>query len=140
MSEGNNHISESGIAGGCATVFVTNVTDSVQFYTRQLGMSLLYQAGEEFAMLDAGAGFLIGLHPPSENAGQPGTNGAIHIGLKVTRPIETVVEELQAAGVNFDIRQGMTSVVLDDGPVLLAFFTDPDGNPFYLFEYTDKAE
>lgn len=127
--------SHSGIRGGNATVFVSNLNASVDFYTRILGLNLLYQAGEHFAMIDAGSGFQIGLHSPSDSAGTPGTNGAIHIGLAVARPIETVVKELLAARVEFHRPKGETTPVIDDdGAVKLAHFSDPDGNPLYLCE------
>ena len=120
------------INGGSPTVFVSELTAAVHFYTDVLGMKLLYQAGKHFASVDAGAGLTIGLHPPGQRAPSPGTAGSIQIGLDVSRPIGEVVERLQARGVVFDRREG--EPVVDDGAVKLAFFTDPDGNELYLCE------
>jgi hypothetical protein len=83
-------------------------------------------------MIDAGSGFLIGLHPPGRLAPAPGTAGSVQIGLNVTAPIEEVVETLRARGVVFDEHEG--SAVIDDGPVKLAFFHDQDGTELYLCE------
>jgi len=127
--------SDSNSSGcGNATIFVSDLNASIDFYTSILGLNLLYQAGEHFAMIDAGDGFQIGLHPASESAGAPGTNGAIHVGLAVNRSIEAVVKELLAAGVEFHRPDGQTTPVIDeDGAVKLAHFSDSDGNPLYLF-------
>ena len=70
-------------SGGGPTVFVRDVQNAVSFYTQALGMRLQYQAGPHFAMLDAGGGLQIGLHPPAKNAGAPGTRGSIQISLLV---------------------------------------------------------
>jgi catechol 2,3-dioxygenase-like lactoylglutathione lyase family enzyme len=128
------------ISGGGPTVFVNDVEKAVQFYMNTLGLRLLYQAGPHFAMIDAGNGHQIGLHPPAKNAGAPGTRGSIQVCLMVSRPIEEVVRELQARGVKFDTRAatgagaGAGQPIVDDEAVKLAFFTDPDGNDLYLCE------
>ena len=120
-------------SGGGPTIFVRDVEKAVQFYTKTLGLKLMFQAGPHFAMIDAGDGCQIGLHPPAKNAGQPGTRGSIQVALNVSQPIEDVVRELQSRGVKFDTRVSGSPVV-DDEAVKLAFFTDPDGNDLYLCE------
>lgn len=115
--------------GGSPTVFVSDLDRSVAFYTESLGLALQFRAGPHFAMIDAGSGLTIGLHPPDENTPPPGAAGGIQIGLTVEIPIDQAVTMLRSRGVRF------TSPVIDDGPVKLAFFTDPDGNVLYLFEY-----
>ena len=122
------------ISGGSPTVFVTDMDRAVQFYTETLGLALKFRADDHFAMIDAGQGFIIGLHPPGKKAGAPGTSGSIQVGLNVTQPIEKVVEALQARGLTFDESGG--SAVVDDGAVKLAFFGDPDGNALYLCQVT----
>lgn len=116
------------VNGALPTVFVSDMDRAVRFYTETLGMSLLHQAGQEFAMIDAGGGMQIGLHPATAKAPTPGTHGSISIGLNVTRPIEEVVAALKQRGVTFH------GPVVDDDPVKLAFFGDPDGNDLYLCE------
>ncbi len=120
------------ISGASATVFVSDLDTAVEFYTKTLGLGLQYRAGPHFAMIDAGAGTTIGLHPPGKLAAAPGTAGCIQIGLGVTEPIEQVVQTLQSRGIVFAEHEG--GVVIDDGPVKLAFFRDPDGTELYLCE------
>jgi len=116
------------ISGGTPTVFVSNMERAVRFYTETLGLRLEYRAGDHFAMIDAGGGTKIGLHPPSEKAAKPGTRGSVEIGLNVTVPIQEAVNALTARGVKFH------GPVVDDTQVKLAFFSDPDGTPLYLCE------
>ncbi len=118
--------------GGSPTVFVSDMDRAVQFYTTTLGLALQYRAGDHFAMIDAGDGFTIGLHPPGQHAPAPGTAGSVQIGLNVTDPIDTVVDALQSRGVVFQEHDG--AAVIDDGAVKLAFFNDPDGTELYLCE------
>ena len=120
--------STSMIAGGNATVFVSDMERAVRFYNQTLGLKIVYRAAEHFCMIDAGAGFLIGLHPPARNASAPGTSGSIQIGLDVSQPIEEVMNTLRTRGVIFH------GPAINDGAVKLAFFTDPDGNELYLCE------
>jgi catechol 2,3-dioxygenase-like lactoylglutathione lyase family enzyme len=120
------------IHGGNATVFVTDMDRSVDFYSRILGLSILYRAGEHFCMLDAGNGMQIGLHPPGKRTPKPGVDGGTQVGLGITKPIEEVVATLSRNGVAFEQSGG--KAVVDDGAVKLAFFRDPDGNLMYLCE------
>jgi len=117
------------INGGTATVFVSNMDQAVKFYTDALGMKIQYRAGDDWCSIDAGGGLIIGLHPSGPKSPKPGSRGAISVGLGVTEPIEKVVAELKKRGVVFE------SDVVDDDPVKLAFFGDPDGNELYLCEY-----
>lgn len=116
------------IEGAAPTIFVSNMDRAVRFYTDTLGLSLHYRAGDEFAMIDAGKGQLVGLHPPSPKGPKPGAGGSIQVGFNVSRPIDEVVAALAKHGVKFD------GPVVDDGSVKLAFFGDPDGNTLYLCE------
>ena len=125
-------------SGGGPTIFVNDVEKAVEFYTQTLGLKLLYQAGPHFAMIDAGDGLQIGLHPPADNAGQPGTRGSIQVCLTPTLPIDQAVRELQSRGVKFyapaKFAGNKGEVFVNVEPVRLAFFTDPDGNDLYLCE------
>lgn len=118
----------TGIEGGVATVFVADMDKAVRFYTETLGLKLQYRAGDHWAQVDAGKGFVLGLHPAGEDSKTRGVDGGVQIGLNVTRPISEVVNALKEKGVAFD------GDVVDDDPVKLAFFKDPDGNTLYLCE------
>jgi catechol 2,3-dioxygenase-like lactoylglutathione lyase family enzyme len=117
------------IEGGVATVFVRDMDVAFRFYTETLGMATQFRADDHFAMIDAGHGFLIGLHPAGDEA-NPGVSGGVQIGLSVERPIQEVVDLLKTKGVNF-----VSGVEVDpNGGVKLAFFEDPDGNVLYLVD------
>ena len=120
------------LEGGGPTIFVADLQRAVDFYTEILGLRLLFRADDHFAMIDAGGGLQIGLHPPGSRAPKPGTSGSIQVGLTVAQPIEQVVTALQGKGVGFQEENGQ--VVIADGPVKLAYFGDPDGNDLYLIE------
>ena len=124
------------IRGAMSTIFVNDLGRSVDFYTKILGLRLIYRAGDHFASIDAGAGTTLGLHPASPSAPAPGTPGATQVGLNVDKPIEDVVATLEARGVQFMSRgtDEQNGAIIEDGPVKLAYFADPDGNPLYLCE------
>ena len=115
------------ISGGNATIFVSNMDRAVEFYTKTLGLTMTYRAGDHWASIDAGSGLQIGLHPETPNTNPPGAKGGIQLGLQVTKPIGDVVATLKSSGVRF------RGDIVDEG-VKLAAFNDPDGNELYLFE------
>jgi catechol 2,3-dioxygenase-like lactoylglutathione lyase family enzyme len=116
------------IRGGNATIYVSDLQRAVEFYHDTLELRLVLRAGDHWAELDAGGGFHVGLHPASAHGPAPGTPGGITVGLAVDEPIVEVVEKLKSRGVIFH------GPIRDDGGFILAFFTDPDGNPLYLAE------
>lgn len=124
-------LTQSLISGGVATVFVTDMDRAARFYCDQLGLRLVFRAGNHWAQIHAGQGFMIGLHPSTGGGSNPpGVNGGVQIGLNVTRPIEEVVADLQSRGVSF-----AGELVNDEqGGIKLAFLADPDGNQLYLCE------
>ncbi len=126
MADPTQQTVEHLIEGGSPTIYVSDMDRAVRFYTDSLGLSVQYRAGNEFAMIDAGHGFMIGLHPASAQGPDPGSRGAISVGFTVTAPLEQVVETLQQRGVTF------RGPIKDDDPVRIAFFGDPDGNDLYL--------
>ena len=117
------------IRGASPTVYVSDLQEAVEFYTEKLGLRLMYQAPGEFAMIDAGDGTSIGLHPRGTRGPKPGGGGSIQIGLGVCRPIEEVVETLRERGVKF------RGPIVNDDPVKLAPFGDLDDNDLYLCEF-----
>ncbi len=118
------------LRGGSPTIYVSDMTRAIDFYTRSLGLKLQFRAGDHFAQVDAGNGFTIGLHPQSPQGPKPGSSGAISVGLSVTQPLDQVVSTLRQRGVVF------RGPIVDDakGSIRLAFFGDPDGNDLYLCE------
>lgn len=116
------------INGASPTIFVSDMDRAVRFYTDVLGLSIQYRAGNEFCMIDAGAGSTLGLHPPGKWSPKPGTSGSIQVGLNVAEPIEQVASSLRSRGVIFH------GPVINDTAVKQAFFSDPDGNDLYLCE------
>ena len=115
------------ISGGNATVFVSNMDAAVKFYTEVLGLELTSRFGDDWATLDAGKGFTIGLHPASEKYSKPGTRGSIVLGLEIDEPIESVVARLTEKGVRFD------GSVVDSEAGKFAHLEDRDGNQLYLW-------
>jgi catechol 2,3-dioxygenase-like lactoylglutathione lyase family enzyme len=116
------------IAGGNATLAVSDVDRSVRFYVETLGFKLRYRAGDEWAEVDAGGGLILGLHRAKGQGPGPGARGSISVGLDLNQPIADVVEVLANRGVRFH------GPIKEDAAVRLAFFEDPDGNALYLAE------
>ena len=120
------------ITGGNATVYVSDMDRAVAFYVNLLGLKLGRRSGNYWAEVEAGQGLVIGLHPKSEAAPQPGTSGAISIGLLIDEPIDQVVRRLGGQGVHF-----RGPVVQDEkAGIALAFFGDQDGNDLYFCQMT----
>jgi catechol 2,3-dioxygenase-like lactoylglutathione lyase family enzyme len=105
------------------TVMVSNMDRAVNFYVETLGLKLKSRYGDYFAQVEA-PGTTIALHPSSKNGPQPGKSESLSIGLGVDN-LESAMATLRDKGVTF-------SGEVEDGPVKLAFFTDPDRNPLYL--------
>jgi catechol 2,3-dioxygenase-like lactoylglutathione lyase family enzyme len=120
------------ISGGNATVYVGDMDRSVEFYTRTLGLVLHDRFENEWAAIDAGNGFLIGLQPARPDGPEPGVEGSMVVGLFVDQPLEEVHEEFFRRGVKF------RGPIVNDQVVRLAYFTDPDGNLLYLCETNYK--
>jgi catechol 2,3-dioxygenase-like lactoylglutathione lyase family enzyme len=116
------------IAGGNATIYISDMDRAVRFYTETLGFKLTYRTANEWAEIDAGAGLVLGLHVARGHGPKPGAHGSISVGFDLNQPIDEVVQVLTNRGVVF---HGPIKV---DGPVKLAFFGDPDGNALYLAE------
>jgi catechol 2,3-dioxygenase-like lactoylglutathione lyase family enzyme len=116
------------ISGGNATVFVSNMDNAVRFYTEVLGLRLAERYGDHWATVDAGRGFMIGLHPASPKYPAPGTKGGIMLGLETSVPLESLVQQLRDKGVRF------TGDIVRDQGGSFANFEDPDGTPIYLWQ------
>ena len=116
------------ISGGNATVFVSDMDASVQFYTEVLGLKLTNRFGNNWATVEAGRGLTIGLHPASAKYPAPGTKGAMMLGLELDVPIEGVVARLSEQGVR------MKGPIIRDEAGSFSHLEDPDGNEIYLWE------
>lgn len=113
------------------TVMVDDLERARAFYTGTLGFRELYRAGPHFSMIER-SGLKLGLHPRGDGAGEARTTRDVSIGLRVPE-IRAAVEALEAEGVVFP-----RGVVDDDGAILRADFTDPDGTPLYLVETRER--
>src|SRR5580700_8840856 len=115
------------ISGGNATVFVSNMDNSVLFYTEVLGLKLTNRFGDHWATVEAGKGLTIGLHPASSKYPAPGLKGAIMLGLEIDEPIDRVVARLSAKGA------AIKGSIVRDESGNFAHLEDPDGNEMYLW-------
>src|SRR5450631_1793945 len=121
------------ISGGNATVFVSNMDNSVRFYTEVLGLKLSNLFGDHWATVEAGRGLTIGLHPASPKYPAPGTKGGMMLGLEIDEAIDIVVEQLKDKGVK------IKGAIVRDDPGNFANFEDPDGNEIYIWEVNPRA-
>jgi catechol 2,3-dioxygenase-like lactoylglutathione lyase family enzyme len=113
--------------GGVLTIYISDMDRAVRFYSEALGFKVLERYGNHWASIDGGPGLAIGLHPATAEV-PAGRQGSIAIGLYLEMPIDQAMKELKSRGVQF------SGPVIDDKQLRLAFFADPDGNPFYLAE------
>lgn len=130
------------ISSGNATVYVSNLDEAIQFYTRQLGLKLTNRIGDRWATVDAGssywtskgtaAGLTLGLRPASPRYPSPGTTGGVGFGFETYRRIEDVAAELKGRGV----RVTGDVITFEAGKVVP--FTDLDGVPTYAWEFSDE--
>lgn len=116
------------ISGGNATIFVSDMDRAVKFYTETLGLKLRMRAENFWAEVQAGDTLVLGLHPASPSAKDPGTEGSIQIGLTVDEPLEKIQARLKDAGVQFE------GDIIDDEPGRFVQLRDPDGHRLYFWE------
>ena len=116
------------ITGGNATLYVTNVSASVKFYTETLALKLIDHYGEHWATVRAGEALTLGLHPHRDPSNSQNAPGSIEIGLEIDEPIDDAIQRLTSAGVRFQEEVKRTP----QGN--FAHFRDPDGNLLYLWE------
>ena len=109
------------IRGGHALAYVTDMGRALRFWIEVMGAKLVSESAH-WSMLDLG-GVRLGLHPQTPDAPAPGTRGALGLGLEVD-DVESAVTIYENRGVAFR--------VVITPHVKLAYFSDPDGNGFYL--------
>jgi catechol 2,3-dioxygenase-like lactoylglutathione lyase family enzyme len=105
------------------TVMISEMNRSIKFYVETLGLKLKSKHADQFAEVECG-GLTIALHPAVERGPRPGNSESLSVGFGVD-DIDEAMASLKSKGVTF-------GRVSNDGPVKLAFFKDPDGNPLYL--------
>jgi len=103
-------------------VIVSDMDRAVQFYVDRLGLKLKARYGDEFAQVQC-PGLTMALHPSSERL-RPGKSESMSVGFGV-EDLEEAMTGLKSKGIAF-------GQIVDDGPVKLVSFEDPDGNPLYL--------
>ena len=121
------------VSAGNATIIVSDMDRSIQFYTDILGLKLTNRFGYDWATVSAGEGLTIGIHPASAKYPSPGTKGAIILGLDIDVPVEEAVRKLAQHGVS------IKGSIVRSEPGNFANLEDPDGNEIYLWEKVHKA-
>jgi catechol 2,3-dioxygenase-like lactoylglutathione lyase family enzyme len=111
---------------GSATIFVTDMDRSVEFYTTVLGLKLAQRFGNHWASVEVGK-LSIGLHPASSQ-NPAGTNGSTIVGFELAGNIEEAVGTLERQGVK--LRGG----IIQDNAGKAVHFEDPDGNALYMIQ------
>jgi catechol 2,3-dioxygenase-like lactoylglutathione lyase family enzyme len=118
------------ISTGVATIFVSDMDRSVEFYTRVLGLRLTQRFGNHWAQVEAGR-LTIGLHPSSPQ-NTAGRDGSVTIGFVLSASMDDAVRTLSAKGVKF-----RGPVAVDPNAGKFAYFEDPDGNVLYIIEIVE---
>ena len=115
------------IAGGNATIYVSDMDAAVRFYSGILGLKLTNRFGNNWATVQAGTTLVVGLHPWSAKYPRPGTKGAVQLGLFLSPgdSIEALAERLRTSGV-------VVSGTIASTEANYIHFEDPDGNPIYI--------
>jgi uncharacterized protein (TIGR00369 family) len=111
------------LSGGCTSVPVADMDCAIRFYTEVLGTKLLARFGGEWACLDAGDGFLIGLVPRSEQENE------ISFSLYVPNALAEAVRRLRQEGL------AVQESTEGGGVVAVASFRDPDGNRLSITDF-----
>jgi len=104
------------------TLIVSDMERAVQFYVDKLGLKLKARYGNEFAQVQC-PGLTVALHPSNERL-RTGKSESMSVGFGV-EDLGEAIQALRSKGIVF-------RRIVDDGPVKLAHFKDPDGNPLYL--------
>lgn len=102
-------------------VMISNMDDSIKFYSDILGLAIVNRYGDHYAELQ-GPGLMLGLHPTSSKI-TVGNNITIGFGVKA---FDETMSELASEGIDLELEQ--------DGWIRLAYFQDPDKNQLFLAE------
>lgn len=116
------------ILEGTVTLMVSDVDKSLNFHQKILGLKLKEKYGSKYAEVQVD-GFVIGLHARNED--RLVTESDISVGFRV-EDLQKSVAYLKSRGVEFST-EGEEGVAGK-----FAYFADPDGNPFYLWQSKSK--
>ena len=108
------------------TVMVSDLNRSIQFYTETLGLKLVNRIQDHWAEIVA-PGLTIGLHPAGPHGPKPGNSESLAIGFTVDN-LDNDITTLKNKGIAF------APNIIEEGPVRIAFFNDPDKIPLYFCE------
>jgi catechol 2,3-dioxygenase-like lactoylglutathione lyase family enzyme len=127
------------ISNGNATVYVSDLTAAIRFYTEQLGLTLTNRFGDRWATIETGlshwtteaggAGLILGLRPASPHFPPPGTRGGVGFGVETYTPVQVVAGELTQRGVR------ITSEIIRFEAGNTFAFEDLDGVSSYVHEF-----
>jgi catechol 2,3-dioxygenase-like lactoylglutathione lyase family enzyme len=120
---------QSPITRANVTVMVSEISRSLDFYTRVLGFREGARHGDHFVEVEA-AGLTIVLHPGRRETTRGHSNDNLSIGLQVLDLAEAT-RELGSKGLSFTYQENEAN--------RLALFGDPDGTPIYLLEVKATA-
>ncbi len=109
------------IISSTVTLIVSDLGQSVEFYTNIMGFDLIQRYGEHYAEIQA-PDLKIGLHPASDKL-KKGNNMSLGFSVK---DLDGEVATLEA--------HGLTVKVVPDGWSRIANFSDPDDNGMFMIE------
>jgi hypothetical protein len=78
-------------------------------------------------------GLTIGLHSAGTHGPKPGNSESLAIGFTVDN-LDNDIATLKNKGIVFSPN------IIEEGPVRIAFFNDPDKNPLYFCEVRENPE
>ncbi|PWU79651.1 MAG: glyoxalase [Candidatus Nitrosopolaris wilkensis] len=114
------------------TVIVSDLDRAIKFYTETLGLKLMDQFQDQWAEIQA-PGLIIGLHTGAPHVLKPGNSESLAIGFTVDN-LHNDMTAFKNKGVVFSPN------IIENGPVKIALFNDPDKNPLYFCEVRENRE
>ncbi len=105
-------------------VIIKDMKKAIKFYTEILGLKLVNQNDNQYAVLKT-EGLTIGLNPVQREF-EAGNCKSMSIGFLVDN-LDNTINELKAKGITF-------SEIIKEVGIRIAYFTELDGNPLYLIE------